>query len=93
MAEYTFPSEDGCVYDLFIEYAAQDARPIKISLNDIVISINACGTTTGGWYEKDQKWQSLPRVYAKEGQNHLTLSSGSPFPHIRAIKLVPRPSH
>lgn len=88
MAEYEYVVADDCTYDVFIEYAAEVGRPIKISANGHLVTENGCNNTTGGWDSGFQKWEKQGELFAAKGYNKLVLERGAPFPHIRAIKLV-----
>ncbi|MBI3918657.1 MAG: hypothetical protein HY322_16815 [Betaproteobacteria bacterium] len=88
-ATYIFDLPGVHQYDVWIEYAAADPRPVKISFNDKVVAEKGLSTATGGWFPQNQQFQLQARVVSKAGQNLLQLYRGDVFPHIRRLKLVP----
>jgi hypothetical protein len=77
-------------YELWIEYAAQDSRPVTIFMNGNVVAQNALEATTGGWTPDHQKWRYQCGINADAGTNRLKIYRNGSIPHIRTIKFVPR---
>jgi hypothetical protein len=89
-ASYHVYAENSGWYRIMIEYAAIEARPIQITFNGEVITLNALVHPTGGWEELYQKWSNEMEVFCRLGRNELQLSRTNVFPHIRTIVLVDR---
>lgn len=90
MVEYVFQAPRSGNYELFVEYAAMDSRPVAISLNGEIINASALQATTGGWESQYQMWLPQGVVHLRRGKNTLRISRSSYFPHIRGIKFVPQ---
>ena len=89
LVEYDFEVARPGRYDLQIEYAALESRPVTISLNGEVVKRNGLEARTGGWETPSQIWRSQIRVILKRGSNTLRLFREGYFPHVRNIKFVP----
>jgi hypothetical protein len=87
--EYDFNAYSGGEYDLWIEYAAEESRPVDIALNGRVILSSALAQATGGWHIINQQLTRQCIVTLLEGRNTLRLERADIFPHIRTIRLVP----
>ena len=85
--DLTPPSEGD--YDLYIRYASALPRPMTVTLNDRVITVNACSQATGGWHPPWQFWQKAGSFHLAAGSSRLRLSRDSVFPHIDKIALRP----
>jgi TolB-like protein len=88
-AEYLFKAAGG-LYELWVEYAAAQPRPVSIYINDSLIKKDGLSEPTGGWYLINQKMLYQSDVILNEGDNNIRLYRGDYFPHIRSIKLIPK---
>jgi hypothetical protein len=75
-------------YRLEVLYAADEARPVQVSCNDVTINPTALSARTGGWYEVNQQWGEIGVVELRSGMNLLKISSDKVFPHIRKLRLT-----
>ncbi len=88
-AEYLieFPTDGD--YTLYVLYAAQQARPVEILLDDNKVHVGL-SSATGGWNTKTAKWEKqLVLKSVSAGMRKLTLRRSAPFPHICALRLEP----
>jgi hypothetical protein len=88
-AEYDFRVAGEGEYDIWIEYAADESRPVDILLNGRTVSTNALAGATGGWHLGNQRLSRQGTVRLSGGLNTLRLERNNVFPHIRTIRLVP----
>lgn len=84
--QYDFQAVAG-TYELWVEYAALEARPVQLSVNGRVVMQNALATATGGWELSYQRLQYQTTVHLVDGHNTLSISRSNAFPHIRRIEL------
>jgi len=75
-------------YELWVEYAAADARPTDISLDGAPLG-QGLTAVTGGWREDAQVWAYQATLALEAGMHSLTFSRIGYMPHIRAIALLP----
>ncbi|MGD0890392.1 MAG: hypothetical protein ABR923_02575 [Terracidiphilus sp.] len=73
-------------YEMFVTYAAQDSRPVRVTLNQKILQENALAAVTGGWAESNELELSLGVVQVNAGANILEFFSRQPFPHIQRIR-------
>tara|TARA_R110002111_G_scaffold227346_1_gene288849 strand:- start:105614 stop:108949 length:3336 start_codon:yes stop_codon:yes gene_type:complete len=85
IAEYEIELPESGLYQLEIRYAAADARPVELSINDQLVKNDAAGEVTGSWYPKSQQWKVEGFYQFKQGKNKVHLESKIPFPHIDKI--------
>lgn len=88
-ADYEFNASAGGTYLLKVEYAAADARPVRILLNGDVAIADALGSPTGCWTTNCQRLLNQGRVTLREGLNVLRVERASVFPHLRKFVFEP----
>jgi hypothetical protein len=89
LAEYDIQVEAAGSYDLWVQYAADESRPVQLSMNGLVINNTGLASVTKGWYTANLAWERQGTVSAIEGRNVLRLYRNNVFPHIRMIELRP----
>ena len=87
--DLTIPA-DGA-YAIEFRYAAQDPRPIRVSVDGKVLGESA-KLATGSWYPDQQQWEAGPMVNLKKGKVIVRIDREGPFPHIDKLALVPLPA-
>jgi hypothetical protein len=87
-AVWRFQAEAG-TYQLSIEYAAAQSRPVMLLLNGVTLTNNGLSEITNGWVLQCQQWAEIGSVDLVEGENIFTISRDDVIPHIRTIKFVP----
>jgi TolB-like protein len=87
--DYVFVADEG-LYELWIEYAAAESRPVVIIVNAQTVNSQGLAQTTGGWNLSNQRKVFQNNVMLKDGQNILRLYRNDYFPHIRTIEFLPR---
>ena len=88
-AEWDITPPSAGTYQLELRYAAEEPRPVKISLNGSEIRKDAAGSVTGGWFPEHQKWEAQAVVTLKAGKNVLRIERDGAIPHIDKIALIP----
>jgi hypothetical protein len=88
-AEFDFTAVAAGRYQLQVEYAALEPRPVLISVNGVLLTDNALALTTGGWTHEHQRWTTVGTVTLVAGSNRLRIERDSVLPHIRSIRFVP----
>ncbi|MDH1692606.1 hypothetical protein [Pseudomonas sp. GD03766] len=87
--EYKFQVKAPGEYNLAIKYAAATSRPVKITINGVIINANALSETTGGWLNSDMKWSDVAQVNLTEGTNIVRLEREDVFPHLHDLRFEP----
>ena len=92
--EYEFYVERSATYSLWIRYASEESRPVRIKLNGEVINDKGLSGTMAGWNEP--QWAPQGSVELKEGDYVLRLeregafeNAYMPFPAIHSIEFRP----
>ncbi len=88
-AEYVIEFPHTGSYALELRYAAQEARPGKIRLNNEILTEEAFSQVTGGWHPDDQQWVIECVFDAQAGSGTLRLESEPTMVHIDRLRLVP----
>ena len=83
--EYSIPeiTEQGS-YELLIQYNAEEGRPLKLTVNDEIVTENAADGTTGTWKDKSMAREDKygPFALAAGGSNKFRLDTDACFPHL-----------
>ncbi len=79
-------------YVLEIRYAAEEARPMKLFVNDALASSAVAGGVTGGWKPDAQRWEPQSAVTLVAGVNRLRLDRDGASPHLHRLLLVAAPA-
>lgn len=90
-AEWDFTVPAAGTYELFVEYAALESRPVVVSFNGVVRFNNALPGATGGWFPRHRQVLSQGTVQLAAGATTMRLSRSDAFPHIKGFRLVPTP--
>lgn len=75
-------------YLMEANYAALESRPLKVSVNDAVVTASALSNVTGGWCLGDAKTYPVGVVTLKAGANTLRLDRASVFPHLASFRFT-----
>lgn len=75
-------------YQLFIEYAAMEPRPLKVEVNGVLTPRIAADQVSGGWCNYQLRWDTAGEVPLRRGDNYLRLYTEDYFPHLKTIKLL-----
>ena len=87
-AEYQLNVQTAGAYRLEIEYAADQPRPVQVSVNGLMIAANALADATGCWYPECQQWTTVGLVDLPAGPVTLRVEREHVFPHLRALRLT-----
>ena len=77
-------------YLVEFRYAADEARPGNLHLNDSLVSTTSMGQETGGWKPRNQNWIVQGVFEFKKGVNHMSFQSAGPWAHLDQIQLTRR---
>lgn len=86
-ALYVFSTWRSGQYELWVEYASKDSRPVRITLNNKLIVPSGLAETTLTWGNPRPFRQAL--VTLEGGKNTLELYRSNVFPHIRRVEFRP----
>ena len=87
-AEYDIEVAEAGRYLYQFRYAAQMARPGKLSLNGKVVVKSATAQVTGGWYPDRQRWFTEATLVLNKGVNTVRFDGGNVTVHIDKLRLV-----
>ena len=85
VVEYDVELPVAAEYRVFICYAAQEARPVELSLDEIKLG-PCCRTATGSWNTSGSAWEESVRRWMAPGKHTLRLEGNGPFPHIVSLR-------
>lgn len=77
------------LHEIQIRYTALESRPMKLFLNDGLITEKALANTTGTWSVEGLRWESLGSHEFSVGKHQLKLVGGASVPHLDRIRLLP----
>ena len=75
-------------FDLWVEYACAEQRPMRLLLDGAVISQAMVPEVTGGWLPAQAMWRFQRRVRIPRAGTLLTLERSGPSPHVKKVALV-----
>ena len=81
--DIVFPVDGG--YTISINYAAQNARPVDLYLDEMKIG-TCCRTATGTWNTSSAAWENSAAVYIAPGKHTVKLQRDGAFPHVVSLK-------
>ena len=87
-AEYAIEVPSDGQYLIQLRYAAKNARPGRMLINDEVVKKDAISQTTGGWMPEHQRWSSEGTFQLNQGTIKLRLESEPLMSHIDKIRLI-----
>lgn len=85
-AEYEIEFPVTAEYTLSALYAAAQARPVEIKLDDTLVHTGFKGVT-GSWNTSSAKWEEQCRLPITRGTHTILLRCEGPFPHICGLRL------
>ena len=74
---------------LEVRVAAEESRPLKISLDGVVVFEAALGEISGSWRADGQRWIAAGVIDVHSGRNVLRLERDGSVPHLDRLLLVP----
>ena len=87
-AEYELELPSAGRYQLEMRYAAQESRPIVLSINGKTVKKDAAREITGGWQPQHQRWHLEGVFTFKAASNVLRLERGAAVPHLDKILVI-----
>lgn len=91
-AEWDVTVPEAGNYLLEIRYAAEESRPMRLLVNDVLISKEVAGSITGGWKPDAQQWEPQAIISLPAGVNRIKLEQSNAAPHLHRLMLVPVPA-
>ncbi len=88
-AEWDVTLPHAGAYQLELRYAAEQSRPVKLSLNGSVVNPTAAGQVTGSWNPEGQKWDAQGVYLFNAGRNVVRIECNGAIPHFDKLMLVP----
>ena len=76
-------------YAIFLQYAANESRPLKLSVNGSVVKGESASQKTGSWNHDGQRWFFEEVVKLPAGKNTIELACDKLFPHVHKLRLIP----
>jgi hypothetical protein len=87
-AEWEVEVAEAGPYQLDYRLAAQDSRPVRLSVNGRLAHGRAASETTGSWTPESQSWFSAGVVLLRSGKNVLRIERDEPIPHFDKLALT-----
>ena len=88
-AEYNFNLKEEGTFHLRLRYAAKNARPGRLIIDEKTVIEPAISKSTGGWFPQHQKWFTEGRLKLTAGKHLLRIESKPLMSHIDRVQLVP----
>ncbi|MCX7425671.1 MAG: carbohydrate-binding protein [Planctomycetia bacterium] len=85
-AVYDIDFPVAATYTIHVRYAAQEPRPVEISLDDKSLGA-CCRTATGSWNTSSAQWEASCTVAIAAGKHTLKLQRDGSFPHVVSLRL------
>jgi cytochrome c553 len=79
-------------WELALRYAAEEKRPVKLSINGREVRADAAGRVTGSWNPEGQRWETALVVELPAGASTVRIENvDGPIPHFDKLLLSPEP--
>ncbi len=88
-AEYDVELPSAGTYQIALRYAAQNSRPVTLSVGRKRIRTDAAGEVTGSWNPDSQRWFAEGVVKLPKGKTVIRLECEGPFPHFDKLAVMP----
>jgi hypothetical protein len=88
-AEYSVSVPKDGEYELELRYAAQESRPVRVSVGGKVVLAKVASDTTGGWNPEHQAWKPAGKVRMQAGKNAVVVEAHGLLPHIDKLAILP----
>ncbi|MBB6052233.1 DUF1553 domain-containing protein [Armatimonas rosea] len=88
-AEWDFSVPTAGRYKVYLRYAAEESRPVVLTVAGKNLGKKIAASTTGGWQEEDQRWESAGVQQLEAGLCTVRIERNGAIPHFSRIALVP----
>ncbi len=88
-AEFDLTFERAGRARLEVRYAANEPRPMKVTLDGVMLAESALGDVTGSWNPDGQRWVSVATFDVRAGNNVLRFERAGSIPHLDQLLVVP----
>ncbi|MGA0868207.1 MAG: DUF1553 domain-containing protein [Planctomycetota bacterium] len=86
--EWDFEVTGSGPHRLRARFAAQESRPVRLSIDGVVVADRALAETTGGWLPKDQRWFDVGTFDLEPGRHVLRVEREGSIPHVHRFSLA-----
>ncbi|MBN2474262.1 MAG: SUMF1/EgtB/PvdO family nonheme iron enzyme [Pirellulales bacterium] len=83
--EYDIDFPIGTAYTLNVCYAAAEARPVEIQLDERKLG-DCCRAPTGSWNTSGARWEATQLPWFAPGKHTLKLQRNGAFPHVVSLR-------
>ena len=83
--EFDFDLPESGIYQVEFRYAAENARPGKLSINGLLVNDDSMAKVTGGWFPDKQIWMVEGRYQFQKGPNTLRFEVSPNMSHLDEI--------
>ncbi|MCC6407631.1 MAG: DUF1549 domain-containing protein, partial [Planctomycetes bacterium] len=87
--EYDVTFESARELVLEVRYASAEVRPMRVTLNGVVVAERALAETTGSFFLDGQRWARVGTFEFQPGRNVLRLDNQIDVPHLDKFVLAP----
>ncbi len=88
-AEWDFMVPKAGAWKLYVRYAAEESRPVQLTVGGKKLA-EKLGGVTGGWSEENQRWEQVETITLPEGACVVRLErTDAPIPHLARLALLP----
>ncbi len=88
-AEYDFEIATGGSFVLAARYAAGESRPVRLSIDGVLLDDRAMAGNTGSFASAAGRWEDQAVVRLQAGRHTLRVERDPCLPHIAAFRLTP----
>ena len=89
IAEWDFSVAAPGRYKVYVRYAAEESRPVALTVAGKLLGTNLAGRVTGGWTEESQRWESVGTQELASGTCTVRMERNGAIPHFSRVALVP----
>lgn len=88
-AEYDFELVTGGSFVVAARYAAGESRPVRLSMDGVLLDDRAMAGNTGSFMSATGRWEDLAVVRLQAGKHTLRVERAPCLPHIATFRLTP----
>ncbi len=87
--EWDFTVPKAGRYKIYLRYAAEEARPVVLTVAGKNVGKKIANSVTGGWQEEDQRWETAGVQVLEPGLCTVRIERNGAIPHFSRIALIP----
>ena len=89
VAEWDFTVPTAGRYKIYLRYAAEEARPVVLTVAGKNVGKKIAAGVTGGWNDEDQRWEQAGVQLLEAGVCTVRIERNGAIPHFSRIALIP----